>query len=91
MSYQAQTAVTLHSKQTNVKRLRLLMFLANGANAVGVIDPAPNQETLADFIGCSTRSIRTMLNDLQGVPHSKPSSTKTCSGWVMPSSRPICN
>ena len=30
MSWQAQTAVTLHSKQTNVKRLRLLLFLANG-------------------------------------------------------------
>ena len=65
MSYQAQTAVTLHSKQTNVKRLRLLMFLANGANAEGAIDPAPNQETLAAFIDCSTRTIRTMLNDLE--------------------------
>lgn len=65
MSYQAQTAVTLHSKQTNVKRLRLLMYLANGADSVGVIDPAPNQETLADFIGCSTRTIRTMLNDFE--------------------------
>jgi hypothetical protein len=66
MSYQAQTAVTLYSKQTNVKRLRLLLYLADCAGATGEIDPAPNQETLADFIGCSTRTIRTMLNDLGG-------------------------
>jgi hypothetical protein len=65
MSYQAQTAVTHHSKQTNVKRLRLLMYLAECASASGLIDPAPNQETLAEFIGCSTRTIRTMLNDLE--------------------------
>ncbi|MCA9943731.1 MAG: hypothetical protein KC449_09635 [Anaerolineales bacterium] len=64
MSWQAQTAVTLHSKQTNVKRLRLLLFLANVAQADGSIDPAPNQKTMADFIGCTTRTIRTMLNQL---------------------------
>jgi hypothetical protein len=64
MSWQAQTAVTHHSKQRNVARLRLLMYLAEGADASGLIDPAPNQETLADFISCSTRSIRTMLSDL---------------------------
>jgi hypothetical protein len=64
MSWQAQTAVTHHSKQRNVARLRLLMYLAEVADASGLIDPAPNQETLADFIGCSTRSIRTMLSDL---------------------------
>ena len=64
MSWQAQTAVTHHSKQRNVARLRLLMFLAERADASGLIDPAPNQETLADFISCSTRSIRTMLGDL---------------------------
>jgi hypothetical protein len=64
VSWQAQTAVTHHSKQRNVARLRLLMFLAERADASGLIDPAPNQETLADFIDCSTRSIRTMLSDL---------------------------
>lgn len=65
MSWQAQTAVTLYSKQTSIKRLRLLLFLANGADATGLIDPAPNQETLAEFLDCSARTVRTYLSQIE--------------------------
>ncbi|MFZ1400604.1 MAG: hypothetical protein WAS33_27130, partial [Candidatus Promineifilaceae bacterium] len=65
MSWQAQTAVTLHSNQTSIKRLRLLLFLANGADAAGLIDPAPSQETLAEFLGCTTRTVRTYLAQIE--------------------------
>lgn len=65
MSWQAQTAVTHHSKQRKVEKLRLLMFLADGANAAGVIDPAPRQETLAEFLGVSPRTIRNYLDQIE--------------------------
>ena len=65
MSWQAQTAVNHRSKQTNMGLFRLLMFLAEKADEMGSIDPAPNQETLAEFFGCSDRTIRNRLNVLQ--------------------------
>lgn len=65
MSWQAQTAVTYHSKQRKVEKLRLLMLLADGANAAGVIDPAPRQETLAEFLGVSPRTIRNYLDQIE--------------------------
>lgn len=65
MSWQAQTAVTHHSKQTKIERLRLLMYLADVANASGAVDPAPNQKTLAAFLDTTDRTIRTYLSAIE--------------------------
>ena len=64
MSWQAQTAVNHHSKITDMKLFRLLLYLAECANDNGRIDPAPNQDTLAEFYGVSSRTIRNWLNAL---------------------------
>lgn len=64
MSWQAQTAVTNCSKQRDVDCLKLLGKLAVHADDNGLIDPAPNYETLADWAGCSTRTIQNRVNRL---------------------------
>lgn len=64
MSWQAQTAVNHHSKINDMKLFRLLLYLAEGADDNGRIDPAPSQDTLADFYAVSTRTIRNWLNAL---------------------------
>ena len=64
MSWQAQTAVNHHSKQTNLGLFRLLMYLAENAKPDGLIDPAPSQETLAAFFSCTDRTIRNWINAL---------------------------
>lgn len=64
MSWQAQTAVSHTSKQTNLGLFRLLMYLAEGADDNGRVDPAPSQETLATFFNCTDRTIRNRINSL---------------------------
>lgn len=88
MSWQAQTAVTHHSKLNQINLLRLLMYLADGADAHGVVDPAPNQETLAAFFGCSDRTIRTWIGRICEVGELKQ--IRVGSGPGNPSSYRIC-
>ena len=64
MSWQAMTAVSRHSKQDG-QLFRLILHLAEFADAGGNVDPAPNQETLAAHFGCTKRTIRNRLNDLE--------------------------
>ncbi len=59
-----QTAVNNHSKVSDIKLLRFLLYLADGANINGEIDPAPTYETMATWAGVSTRTIQTWLNKL---------------------------
>lgn len=66
MSWQAQTAVNHHSAQRNMKLFRLLLLLAEGADETGLIDPAPNQSTLAEFFDVSDKTIRTWTRRLEG-------------------------
>jgi hypothetical protein len=63
MSWQAMKAVNRHSKLPQ-KEFRLLMELADRANAEGHIDPAPSQETLAETFGCTDRTIRAWIGRL---------------------------
>ncbi|MBK7916535.1 MAG: hypothetical protein IPJ94_09775 [Chloroflexi bacterium] len=63
MSWQAMTAVSRHSKQEG-QLLRLILHLAEFADAEGNVDPAPNQDTLAAHFGCTPRTIRNRLNEL---------------------------
>ena len=62
MSWQAHQAVLYNSKQT--KLFRLMSYLAEHADDELVIDPAPNQETMADFFETTSRTIRSWLNKL---------------------------
>lgn len=64
MSWQAQTAVTRHSQQTKLQPYKLLHLLAERADKLGVIDPAPSQPTLAIELDCSDRMIRNYLDTL---------------------------
>ena len=88
MSWQAQTAVTYHSKLTQAHLLRLLLYLADGADEHGRVDPAPNQETLAEFFGCSDRTIRTWIGRICEVGELKQ--TRVGSGPGNPSAYQIC-
>ena len=65
MGARAQEAVTFYSQQTDVNLLRLLGILAAGANDdTGIIDPAPNRETLAEITNCTSRTITNRINKL---------------------------
>lgn len=64
MSWQAMTAVNRHSKLQTISLFRLLLRLAENADATGCVDPAPSQETLASEFGCSVRTVRNRLNQL---------------------------
>lgn len=65
MSGRAQSAVNRCSQHTNDIRLfRLLLYLADVADKAGVVDPAPNQETLAGIFEVSDRTIRGWLSTL---------------------------
>ncbi len=55
-----QASVTHHSQLPEQLR-HLLYLLADCANDAGIVDPAPNQETLAGMTGCSSRTIRTRM------------------------------
>ncbi|MCA9935972.1 MAG: hypothetical protein H6662_15720 [Ardenticatenaceae bacterium] len=64
MSWQALTAVSRHSTQANLGQFRLLLYLAEYADDAGVIDPAPNQTTMAERFNCTGRTIRNRINNL---------------------------
>ena len=64
MSWQAQTAVNHHSKQTNLQLFRLLMYLAEHADNQGVIDPAPRREKIAEWCGITPRALRKRIKRL---------------------------
>ncbi len=63
MSWQAMTAVSRHSKQDGLL-FRLILHLAEFADHTGLVDPAPNQETLAEHFACTGRTIRNRLNTI---------------------------
>lgn len=65
MGARAQETVTIHSKQTSVDLLRLLGILAMGADDdTGVVDPAPNRQTLARLMECEERTITNRIKKL---------------------------
>lgn len=64
MSWQASKAVNYHSRIKDRDLFRLLHYLADYADCNGRIDPAPNQDTMADFCGVTTRTVRTWINKI---------------------------
>lgn len=62
MSWQAHQAVLYNSKQT--KLFRLMSYLAEHSNENLIIDPAPNQETIALFFNTTTRTVRSWISKL---------------------------
>lgn len=61
MSQEAMTAVNIHSGLKTIELFRLLGRLADCADRCGIIDPAPNQETMAEWFGVSSRTIRARI------------------------------
>lgn len=64
MSWKIQSAVGRKSTHIVDGVGRLLYRLAEYANEDGVIDPAPNQETMAAWYGVSSRTVRNWVNTL---------------------------
>lgn len=64
MSQEAMTAVNIHSGLKTLELFRLLGRLADCADRCGIIDPAPNQETMAEWFGVSARTIRTRISSI---------------------------
>ena len=63
MSYQAHNAVLHGSRQT--KLLRIMTYLAEHADENLRVDPAPGQDTIAQFFGTSARTVRNWLGKLE--------------------------
>jgi len=61
MSYQASEAILKHSKVIDLNLYKLLHYLASYANSDGLVDPAPNQSTMAAFFNVAPRTIRRRL------------------------------
>lgn len=65
MSGPAQSAVLLHSKQTDLNLYKLLQYIAHGAGNDGINRAAPRQETLAAAFSTTDRTIRRWLDKLE--------------------------
>jgi hypothetical protein len=65
MGARTQEAVTIRSKQTSIDLIRLLGILAMGAkDDTGIVDPAPNRQTLARLMECEERTITNRIKKL---------------------------